>query len=513
MTDSELKWIEDALGLMISQEGRESGKIKILADQFHSFEEYKGKRIIEYIMENCGAEVALGLSSIFIENEEREEIWNELIHVIIEGTFECYYAAMIELQIRVSHKMNAKNYLAIRELHRKNARRFQEEFSLEVSYTPVRERNHRRLCIVTEQILDLNHAPTRCVLDLAYATQKYLNYEMIVFSIPSNLRSPKLRYCSANMQLEGKTNLAYRDINIRIWQISLNSKDRRGYCDLLKFMAEWKPYFVLQVGTFNPIAEIPLLFNSLVAMNLSLGCPPISDAGILVRLNRETDEEEQLYEAAMQEDQIQFLYNKKMPVLIQKSGKSIWRHDLGLPDDKFLMAIVGNRFDREVDVSFLAIMERVVSQETRASLVFIGEKVPEKLLGESRLDGHIYRIGYQEDLMAAYSCMDLYVNPKRQGGGGSAVMALMAGVPVVTLPGGDVAWNVGVDFTVADERQMEEEILRYIRDEEFYKTKQKLAYEHAKQNNEEELAKYAKGLMDGIIGLLEEQERRRLAGV
>lgn len=89
-------------------------------------------------------------------------------------------------------------------------------------------------------------------------------------------------------------------------------------------------------------------------------------------------------------------------------------------------------------------------------------------------------------------------------------MALMAGVPVVTLPRCDVEWNVGEDFTVADEEQMEEEILRYIRDEDFYNMKQELAYEHARQNNEEELEQYARGLVDGIIGLLEEQEKRRL---
>lgn len=174
-----------------------------------------------------------------------------------------------------------------------------------------------------------------------------------------------------------------------------------------------------------------------------------------------------------------------------------------------MLAFVGNRLDKDVDPIFWGMMERVLKMEQRTALVFIGDAVPERLIEESHFKERVYKIGYQQDLMAAYACVDLYVNPRRAGGGFSAEMALMAGVPVVTLPGCDVALRVGEEFTVSDEGQMEDQICHYVQDEAFYNMKRNQALEHSKQNGEEELARYAKGLVDGIIGLLEEQEKRR----
>lgn len=56
-------------------------------------------------------------------------------------------------------------------------------------------------------------------------------------------------------------------------------------------------------------------------------------------------------------------------------------------------------------------------------------------------------------------CMDLYVNPKRSGGGSSVAESLYKGLPVVTLPVGDVSAAAGESFRVADYGEMAETIL------------------------------------------------------
>ena len=49
------------------------------------------------------------------------------------------------------------------------------------------------------------------------------------------------------------------------------------------------------------------------------------------------------------------------------------------------------------------------------------------------------------------SVCDLFVNPRRTGGGAGAAQAMAGGVPVLSFDGGDVASVAGPSFLVADE--------------------------------------------------------------
>ena len=64
------------------------------------------------------------------------------------------------------------------------------------------------------------------------------------------------------------------------------------------------------------------------------------------------------------------------------------------------------------------------------------EKLQEKLEGTS-YGKRIHFLGYCRDLLGTYRALHLYLNPRRLGGGWSSAMALMAGLPVVTLPACD----------------------------------------------------------------------------
>ena len=65
-------------------------------------------------------------------------------------------------------------------------------------------------------------------------------------------------------------------------------------------------------------------------------------------------------------------------------------------------------------------------------------------------------------------CCDLYVNPKRLGGGFSIAECFQVGKPGVTIDYGDVAAAAGPDFLVKDYAEMLEVIKRYTEDKEFY---------------------------------------------
>ena len=85
-----------------------------------------------------------------------------------------------------------------------------------------------------------------------------------------------------------------------------------------------------------------------------------------------------------------------------------------------------------------------------------------------RLSARSHYFPYQEDALAVTECCDIYVNPKRKGGGSSAAEALFMGLPVVTLPFGDVAAAAGERFQVKDYGEMKDQICRYCQDKIFY---------------------------------------------
>ena len=129
--------------------------------------------------------------------------------------------------------------------------------------------------------------------------------------------------------------------------------------------------------------------------------------------------------------------------------------ELGLPEGKFFVAVVGNRLDPEIDEAFLNIMKQIMDAAENVDFAVIGdaEKLQEKL-ADTSYGKRIHFLGYCMDLPGTYRALHLYLNPRRLGGGWSSAMALMAGLPVVTLPACDVAYNVGGEFTVTTEEEM-----------------------------------------------------------
>ena len=83
--------------------------------------------------------------------------------------------------------------------------------------------------------------------------------------------------------------------------------------------------------------------------------------------------------------------------------------------------------------------------------------------------------------------MDIFVNPPRKGGGGGALAALEAGLPVLTLSDCDVAAAVEGSFICNDLQEMRDVLIRCYRDRGYY-TKM---CEEAKQLYDKHLQKYS----------------------
>ena len=64
--------------------------------------------------------------------------------------------------------------------------------------------------------------------------------------------------------------------------------------------------------------------------------------------------------------------------------------------------------------------------------------------------------------------IDLYINPRRLGGGFSIAEAFFKGKPGITINYGDVAAAAGPDFCVESYQEMVSLIIKYMNDDVFY---------------------------------------------
>lgn len=120
------------------------------------------------------------------------------------------------------------------------------------------------------------------------------------------------------------------------------------------------------------------------------------------------------------------------------------RAAFGLPENAFVFAVVGGRLDEEVTASVIDRLDGLLDLCPGAVIVFAGpvSSLPARL-GTARNADRLRSLGFVPEIRALYRVSDAYLNPPRQGGGGSAAYALADGVPVVTLNQGDVAAVAG----------------------------------------------------------------------
>ena len=186
-------------------------------------------------------------------------------------------------------------------------------------------------------------------------------------------------------------------------------------------------------------------------------------------------------------------------VAIEKASLAV------IPEEKFLIGVVGNRLDEEIDSEFVNVLENITSDNENVIFIFIGRvNLVKKLLEKLETKNKIIYLGFRKDLMQVYGLLDLYLNPKRIGGGFSSSMALQADLPVVTLPDCDVAFNVGEDFCVDDYDEMVKIVKAYATDKMFYQKMKEKVKENKKRYSEQMLVEYVDEMISKIICCMEE---------
>lgn len=498
-----LQWIKDAVGLCIN--GLNDEEIRL---QFKNLEQrylelrFEEKIIIRNAMNQFELNDRIYILSCFIQYMNVDDFKEAVLENIIQGSFSYCAGSMLEFQIMI---LIENYYQKKRMLHKKNMDSIKELLGLAYPYIPVKERKQNRIAIITEQMMSLLHAPTKVVLDFAYIMKQRLGYEIMIFACPCDAVLPEDLWHSGggarslDIFADRPMRIDYKDAVFEGYQINMHSAGYlKEYAMMLSIIYNWNPLFVFAMGAVNPVADLPGEFTTVASMRMAIDCP-VSEGEILIRVQKKDEETEREYAAAMGENQTQVFIEDEYPVVVEKGKRLYNRSELGLPENKFIIAIVGNRLELEINQKFAEVLERVVMELPAVNFAFIGKSEEIEIYFQKEVfKERIYYLGHRKDLMEVYSTMDMYMNPKRSGGGFSSAMALAAGVPVVTLPDCDVASVAGERFIVENYDDMIDVIHKCVTDRDFYCSQKQWAVKKSEEYTDDKMVEYVRGIIDQI---------------
>ena len=344
---------------------------------------------------------------------------------------------------------------------------------------------NKKILLVTSQLLDERHSPSFVLANLYYYLNN-LEYEVKVLVLNKSRLMTDMGYWWSDVFMPSEVFQGNKEFVIRYFQVI----DVEGYQyelhpqtieedirECVQNIVDYNPALIIDCGGDTFIPEIFNDYYPVAFMGFTSEVPPTTDRYILRYFN---DNKLQDLEKQLQPGQrlISCLFDcKYMPQESPNQGQIKL-----IGEDGFKVAIVGNRLNEEVSGEFESLLLRVVRQNPQIIYIIIGDC--DSL--QAKYDKSEYRnnfrfVGYTLCLEALLKHCNLFLNAPRTGGGGGAVQALKAGVPVLTLGDCDVASVCGLDFICDSLKEMEDTLLRYCDNDTFMIEQRSLAEKRYKE--------------------------------
>lgn len=379
--------------------------------------------------------------------------------------------------------------------------RYETEYPFPVPFLPYEQRNKKRIVIETDLFKNRLHAPTHIVMetcrmlmqDMGYEVFLLVNVEWMSWEWMEQFWFIPYRV-TCRSDLNGQFTIDYEGVTIQGYQIQWRREAASEMRQLMQRLYEWKPLCVWHIGENSFRHDYYRNLTTVLSMPCTNGYS-VSEAPVLVSYMQ--NDSEQLKESmAYINEQKQKMVNIEIIYDYKEEGKNYKKSDFNIPEDAFVICIVGTRLDDEMSEEFIRMLYELEESTDSLYYLIIGECIKEPFLRKD--ERKVQYLGFRQDLLDVIKVSDLFVNPPRKGGGGGACRALSVGVPVVTLPNCDVSSLVGDAFCCQNMNEMKEEILRYQRDPDFYREMQERVQEKNEQNNAVSNLEYYKMLFQQL---------------
>ena len=390
------------------------------------------------------------------------------------------YQSIKRLAFTNQISMDKHSWDIIDTLYNKCYKEYSNSFKEYLVKMPSKERKKNLIMVMTVQFLNNTHAPTNSIIE-RIKILKALGKDVVLINTTEfcllNGYVPLYGFNFANVMEE------YNDLNeiemgdylIPFLQIPDDLPLPYRMKILIHVINKIKPYYILSIGNGSMLADLCGNIVPCASMALVFSTLPKTMNKMKI-LGRKLNNKDKEFYADKDIDIIESRFTFELK--LQKEHYS--RKDKNLPDNKFIIAIIGTRLKFDITKEFMKILQKVC--KSGCYIVFAGIMDNyDKLMKEYPIvAANSSFIGYCDDILALMEICDLYVNPDRLGGGFSIIEAFSKGVPGVYLKSGDVYTAGGEDFAVNDFDGMVKQILRYKDDKDYYNKMSEIAKERAK---------------------------------
>lgn len=311
----------------------------------------------------------------------------------------------------------------------------------------------RKVAVLTNQFTNDRHQPTRDCFDYASRLQDEFGLEVAVINANTlplaveNLFIPPF-IAEIAEEYDGVNVVPMFGRRIKVASFPERKLSRAKLEGIVEAIDGYDPDLLVSFGGSNIVADLFALADArpVVCLPTTSGLT-ISLAHLVLGYDEGnyTDHLPALYRAPFARRFRPFTLGFSPPPTAGDAG------DFGLGTPPFVFAVVSTRLDLEVTAEFLDVADDILDRCPDAVVAFAGKakELPARLAGR-RNGGRMKPVGHVDDIRAFYRRCHAYLNPSRQGGGGSGAYAIAEGLPVVTLAWGDVASVAGEGIPVPD---------------------------------------------------------------
>ncbi len=368
-------------------------------------------------------------------------------------------------------------------------------------YINKENRNKNRVVFITDQFLGYQHSPTKVLLNMVKALDnKFGNInEVYIYNstlLPIQEECLFYRPFTANYikYTDKLLEVTLSKVGITRCGIGYEEKNEIDVISriigMVKSINDINPQMVIGVGGDNILADLCNCFTDVYICGLTK-LTPRSCARYLINMTPTKQPVQYKLSETQQKIEVPFSVSDLEDI----TNEINTRESLGLPQQDFLISVVGNRLGVEITKEFIHLCERILVENPNAGIVFIGDYDKENLKSEvdQTIYDRLYSIGYRSNLIQAVGLTNLFLNPYRQGGGYGGYAAIQNSIPIVSRDFGDVSAYLPDSLKVKNYTELGKLVDNMIRNQNVYQQAEneiKATYEAYKGNTWEKLFKH-----------------------
>lgn len=348
---------------------------------------------------------------------------------------------------------------------------------------PIGQKNNELVVVFTEQLLSEQHGPTKSALDRCKILMERMGKKVILINtaemqtkvgmIPFfNATGAKYRE-----ELLTKEAIEWKEVRVPYVQLKNDMPESNVIRDVISLVKKLKPCYGISIGGGSVVVSLASKIMPILTVGMVFSKIIPTSGWFQTCSNDLSKQDIELLNAVGRDEShvIKAVFGSSIVSIQEERTKEM----LGFNDSDFVIVLVGTRIAKEADSTFWDMICKCDVSNLQVMILGIEQDKVEKCIGGFEdLKGKVH--GWEtNDPLGCMCAADIYVNPKRRGGGTSCVEAMSIGKPAVTLDYGDVAVNAGEDFLVESYQEMQTMIERYSVDKEYYNEQSEKAKKRA----------------------------------